>query len=94
MEGAGIVIAEAMAAGLPVVAYMLPAYKSLYVNAPLIYFCDTLESFSDKIILLLKDINLRRQGIRNRNFALQNFSWRKVSERIYAGLVRSVRSQL
>ncbi|MCR6692303.1 MAG: glycosyltransferase family 4 protein [archaeon YNP-LCB-003-016] len=88
MEGAGIVIAEAMAAGLPVVAYTLPAYKSLYANAPLIYLCNSLESFSDKIITLLKDDNLRRQGIENRNFALQNFNWERVSERIYAGLMK------
>jgi glycosyltransferase involved in cell wall biosynthesis len=88
IEGAGIVIAEAMAAGLPVVAYTLPAYKSLYANAPLIYLCNSPESFSDKIITLLKDDVLRRRGIHNRNFALQNFNWERVSKRIYAGLMK------
>ena len=84
MEGAGIAIAEAMAAGLVVIAYPLPAYKSLYSNAKSVYFCNTVEAFSKKIISLLKsDRQLERLGGYNREYALKNFSWENVSEKIY-----------
>lgn len=89
MEGAGIAIAEAMAAGLVAVAYPLPAYKPLYAKAKSIYFCDTLESFSKAIISLLKNnIGLEELGSYNRRYALRNFSWENVSKKIHFGIAK------
>jgi len=91
MEGAGIAIAEAMAAGLVIVAYPLPAYKQLYFNAKSAYFCNTVEAFSKTIISLLRDNHrLERLSSYSREYALRNFSWENVSKKIYVGITRDL----
>jgi len=83
IEGAGIVIAEAMAAGLPVVARKLPAYKHLYAGAPALYLADTLDEMARKIIEILKDpITSHKLGLENRRYALDNFNWENISQLI------------
>ena len=83
IEGAGIVIAEAMVAGLPVVARNLPTYKTLYSGAPAFYLVDDEEGFSTKIIHLLTFTEDRhRMGLANRAYAIKRFSWKNVSQRV------------
>lgn len=87
IEGAGIVVAEAMAAGLPIVARNLPTYEILYGDAPALYCFDNLENMAAKVIEL---IGLRSSvaqiGMKNREYALRKFSWENVARRILGGL--------
>jgi len=81
VEGAGIVIAEAMAAGLPIVARRLPAYKRLYAGAPALYLADTLDDMAGKVVEILKNPSfIERAGLENRRYALKNFNWENISK--------------
>ncbi|MEM1770263.1 MAG: glycosyltransferase [Nitrososphaerota archaeon] len=84
IEGAGIVIAEAMAAGLPIVARNLPAYKTLYSGAPALYLFDNIEDASNKIVNILTMLKHEYMlGLSNRRYILERFTWRNVSQIIY-----------
>jgi len=84
IEGAGIVIAEAMAAGLPVVARNLPAYRKLYHEAPALYLLEDEKDISMKVVTLLKmpPEERHRVGLANRAYAKNRFSWGRVSQKI------------
>ena len=66
-EGWGIAVCEAMAAGLPVVAYDLPAYRHIYEDAYIRVPCFDKSSFATAINKVLNDPEtfalLRRKGI-------------------------------
>jgi len=78
------VIAEAMAAGLPVVARNLPAYRKLYHEAPALYLLENEKDLSTKVITLLKMSADERHkiGLANKNYAKKRFSWDNVSRKI------------
>jgi len=83
IEGAGIVIAEAMAAGLPIVARRLPAYKRLYAGAPALYLADTSDEMARKVVEILKNPGfIEGAGLENRKYALKNFNWENISKLI------------
>ena len=54
-EGWGIAVCEAMAAGLPVVAYDLPAYRKIYPGAYSAVACFDHEAFARAIVRVLND---------------------------------------
>ena len=54
-EGWGIAVCEAMAAGLPVVAYDLPAYQKIYKDAYIPIPCFDKDAFADRIVSVLDD---------------------------------------
>ncbi|MCS7135383.1 MAG: glycosyltransferase [Nitrososphaerota archaeon] len=71
IEGAGIVIADAMGAGLPVVARNLPAYKTIYSGAPALYLLENDEDFYMRIVTLLNIPEFRyKMGLANRIYAI------------------------
>jgi glycosyltransferase involved in cell wall biosynthesis len=83
IEGAGIVVAEAMAAGLPVVARRLPAYEYLYKDAPALYLVNTLDDAAKKIVEILRNPNIFHiHGLENRKYTLRRFNWTNVSRLI------------
>ena len=79
-ESFAIVIAEAMACGLPVVAYDLPIYKDLYgENISKVPLGD-LKQFADAIMNFLTNDELRRIfGIAGQKF-IERYDWDKVAK--------------
>ncbi len=79
-ESFAIVIAEAMACGLPIVAYDLPIYRDLYeeniLKAPL----GDLNQFADAVINLLENGDSRETfGIAGKKF-VEKYDWGKVTK--------------
>lgn len=91
-EGFGIVLLEAMLAGLPIVAYDLPIFREFitggehgFVVAP-----DDHEQLAACIIKLLRDHSLLEDiGARNRAYA-REFTWEKAADQEEATLLRIV----
>lgn len=54
-EGWGMAVAEAMAAGLPVVAYDLPAYREVFPNASVTVGVGDIEAMSKAVLEFLQD---------------------------------------
>lgn len=80
-ESWGIVIAEAMACGLPVVAYDLPVYESIYGNNILKVPIGNLEQFAENILKLLNDEQLRDSiRFKGREF-VKKYDWDMIAER-------------
>lgn len=89
-ESWGIVLMEALAAGLPVVAYDLDAYKSIYPDSIItrVPIGDTKQFlFAIKSILMSRDI-MKNAGERI-EFA-ENFAWDDVVKKEYARIINKI----
>lgn len=86
-ESFAIVIAEAMACGLPVVAYDLPIYKDIYgENISKVPIGDY-NKFADAIMHFLNDAELRRTfGLEGQKF-VQRYDWAEIAEKEYQLMV-------
>lgn len=82
-ESFAIVIAEAMACGLPVVAYDLPIYKDIYNKNILTIPLGDIDQFADAIIKFLENEKLRLSfGLEGKKF-VQWYDWDKRAEEDY-----------
>jgi glycosyltransferase involved in cell wall biosynthesis len=82
-ESFAIVIAEAMACGLPVIAYDLPIYEDIYGENIVRVSLGNIHQFADVILTFLKDDNLRKSfGLGGRKF-IERYDWDKIAEKEY-----------
>lgn len=78
-EGWGIGVGEALACGLPVVAYDLPAYKPFGGAVEKVPVGDR-SLLAKKIIRFLKDDSLRRERVTLGTAVVREFSWDKAAD--------------
>ncbi|MFH0778794.1 MAG: glycosyltransferase family 4 protein [Candidatus Eisenbacteria bacterium] len=85
-ESFGIVLLEAMASGVPVVASDIPGYRSVVSSGRegLLVRPGDEQTLADAILTLLRDRDLRREmGTTGRNKAL-DYSWERIAQRTEA----------
>jgi len=79
-EGWGIAVCEAMAAGLPVVAYDLPAYRKIYEGAYVPVPCFDHDAFARSIAAILND-STQFAEMKERGLATaMRYDWNRIAE--------------
>jgi len=90
VESWGISIAEAMACGLPVVAYNLRVYKEIFDDNLVTVPLGDVDAMAKKVILLLENSSLANEiGEAGREF-VKRYSWSKVAERELSDILKLV----
>lgn len=85
-EGWGMAVCEAMASGLPVVAYDLPAYRQIYHGAYIAIPCFDHDAFANAIVKMLDD-QVLFNDYRNRGFAASaKYDWDGIANEDYKAL--------
>jgi glycosyltransferase involved in cell wall biosynthesis len=80
-EGWGIAPAEAMACGIPVVAYDLPIFRRLFPKG--VFLCKTknIDEMAEKACKLIENETYRKQqGNEGRSYVLEHYTWDAVAE--------------
>lgn len=86
-ESFAIVIAEAMACGLPVVAYNLPVYNDIYGEHISKATLGNVDQFADAVVSFLDDVKLRTDfGLKGQKF-IQRYDWAEIAAREYQLMV-------
>jgi glycosyltransferase involved in cell wall biosynthesis len=86
LEGFGLVIAEAMAAGLPCVLSDVEPLREVFGEAAVLVKPDEPSAFADAVLgLLLDDVKRLEYSARSESLA-QSFSWDSVGKKVLAAL--------
>ena len=78
-EGWGIAVAEALACGLPVICYEIPALKEVFGNCKTVFFVSKFNSaaLAEKILEVLENFNCKKFGRTSQGF-VKRFDWKKI----------------
>jgi len=88
--GWGIAIAEALACGIPVIAYSLPVYKEIYDDVIWYVKYRDYDEFADKILLLLENKGLRSLiGNRGREY-VKRYDWSTIVNNLLCEIMRRI----
>lgn len=80
-EGFGIAILEAMACGLPVVAWDLPVYREVFSKGVIRIPIGNTKEFAKAILSLLEDEQLHKDISREAKEISQRYDWDKIAKR-------------
>ena len=80
-EGWGIVIGEAMAAGVPVICYDLSEIKPIWKDKVVWVSKGDKKKFAKKVIELLSDVHIRRKYSHKCIKFVKKYSWDKIAEK-------------
>jgi glycosyltransferase involved in cell wall biosynthesis len=78
-EGFGLVVAEAMASGLPCIISDLPALAEIFSSAAILVPPSDPESLGNAILSLLADSDKRNELVEKGQRLVSRFSWQKVA---------------
>jgi len=81
LEGCPIVVCEALACRLPVVAYELPAYRDFYGSSLAYVSTGNIKRLAAKIIELLNDADMREKMAKASSHIAKKYDWGIVAER-------------
>jgi len=81
LESFAIVVCEALACGLPVVAYELPAYREFYGSSLEYVSIGNVEELAAKIVQLLNDAEKRERLAKIGGHIVKKYDWNIVAER-------------
>lgn len=81
-ESWGIVAAEAIAAGVPVVAYDLPPYREVFKEGMIMVPLGDKEQFAERVLELLDNKRLRQKISEKGKKVIKNYTWDRVADRI------------
>ncbi len=88
-EGWGIAVCEAMAAGLPVVAYDLSVYRRIYGGSIVTVPCFDIDRMAEKIVSVLNDEAMMDKYRESGIAASSKYGWDEIAARDYDALLQS-----
>jgi len=80
-ESWGIVVAEAMASRLPVVAYNLPVFNQVFPKGMLFIPCFDIKKFAEEVVKLLTDEDLRKRIAYEGSNLVKKYDWNVIAKR-------------
>ena len=90
-EGFGIVILEAMASGIPVIASDIPSFREIISNGidGRLFKSEDVDALSKEVIALYQDPHLRKELTINAFEKVARYSWEKIADK-YISLYKSL----
>jgi glycosyltransferase involved in cell wall biosynthesis len=89
-EDTGIKLIQAMECETPLIVSSISALEELCGNAAVYILPDSVDDIADKMMLLFKDENKRNELIVKGKLQLQQYSWDKTAELVWAAILRAV----
>ncbi len=80
-ESFGMTAIEAWASGLPVCAYDIPVFRSVFADAPVYAPFEDIDAFADNVLKCLRNMEFSAMKARQGRLIAEEFDWPKVAAR-------------